>query len=178
MDVILLERVPKLGQMGQIVSVKPGFARNFLLPRGKALRATEASKKKFEGMKADLEARNLELKNEAQAVGDKLNGTSYILIRQAGETGQLFGSVTSRDVADAITAAGINVSRNEVVMTNPIKTIGLHTVPVQLHADVTVSVTLNIARSAAEAEKQVKGEDLKVREELPTFETFNPEDMD
>jgi large subunit ribosomal protein L9 len=178
MDVILLERVPKLGQMGQIVSVKPGFARNFLLPRGKALRATEASKKKFENMKVQLEARNLELKNEAQAVGDKLNGTIYVLIRQAGETGQLFGSVTTRDIADAITAAGINVSRNEIPLNNPIKTIGIHNIAVHLHADVEVSVKVNIARSAAEADKQIKGEDLKVREELPTFETFNPEDMD
>lgn len=178
MDVILLERVPKLGQMGQIVSVKPGFARNFLLPRGKALRATEASKKKFENMKVQLEARNLELKNEAQAVGDKLNGTSYVLIRQAGETGQLFGSVTTRDIADAVTAGGITVSRNEIQLNNPIKTIGIHHIAIQLHADVEVKITINIARSAAEAEKQVKGEDLKVREELPTFETFNPEDME
>ena len=165
MHVILLERVAKLGQMGDVVRVKDGYARNFLLPLGKALRATENNKKHFEGQRAQLEARNLELKNEAQAVGDKLDGQSFILIRQAGETGQLYGSVSTRDIAETIIAGGISVNRNQVVLSTPIKALGLHNVPVHLHAEVSVKVTINVARSAEEAERQAKGETLVVREE-------------
>jgi large subunit ribosomal protein L9 len=178
MELILLERVVKLGHIGQIVTVKPGYGRNFLIPQGKALRATAANKARFEGMKAQLEARNLDQKNEATAVGEKLDGTSYILIRSAGETGQMYGSVSARDVADLIIAGGFTVHRNQVLLVNPIKTIGLHTVAVQLHPEVEVSIIVNIARSKAEAEKQVKGEQLNVKEELAKFETFNPEDME
>ena len=165
MHVILLERIAKLGQMGDVVRVKDGFARNFLLPRGKALRATEGNKKQFEGQRAQLEARNLELKGEAQKVADKLDGQTFIIIRQAGETGQLYGSVSTRDIAEAITAGGVSVNRNQVVLSTPIKALGLHTVPVQMHAEVSASVTINVARSAEEAERQAKGEELTVREE-------------
>ena len=132
MDVILLERVAKLGQIGDTVKVKDGFARNFLLPNGKALRATEANKKKFEGMKAQIEAQNLERKNEAEAVAKKLDGKSVILVRQAGETGQLYGSVSTRDIADALTKDGFTVERRQIVLNSPIKLIGLHALPVSL----------------------------------------------
>ncbi len=165
MHVILLERIAKLGQMGDVVRVKDGFARNFLLPRGKALRASEANKKHFEGQRAQLEARNLELKNEAQAVADKLDGKSFVIIRQAGETGQLYGSVATRDIADAITAGGISVGRNQVVLSTPIKNLGLHIVPVQMHAEVSAKVTVNVARSMEESERQAKGEEITTREE-------------
>jgi large subunit ribosomal protein L9 len=177
MEVILLERVAKLGQMGEVVNVRPGYARNFLLTKGKALRATEANRKKFETMKAQLEARNLELKKEAEAVASELDGTSYVLIRQAGETGQLYGSVSARDLADAITAAGITVSRGMIQLNTPIKAIGLHTVAVSLHPEVEANVTVNVARSTGEAERQTRGEDLTQRADEPTFETFNPEDF-
>ena len=161
MQVILLERVAKLGQMGETVRVKDGYARNFLLPRGKALRATEANKKKFEGQRAQLEARNLELKSEAQGVADKLNGQSFVIIRQAGETGQLYGSVSTRDIAEAATAGGYSVGRNQVVLTSPIKAIGLHEVPVHLHAEVEAKVIVNVARSAEEAELQASGKSIR-----------------
>ncbi|MCA0320917.1 MAG: 50S ribosomal protein L9 [Proteobacteria bacterium] len=177
MDVILLERVAKLGQMGEVVKVKPGYARNFLLAKGKALRATDANRGKFETMKAQLEARNLELKKDAEAVAARLDGTSYILIRQAGETGQLYGSVSARDLSDAITAAGISVARAMIELNTPIKTIGLHTVAVSLHPEVSANVTVNVARSTGEAERQSHGEDLTQRADEPTFETFNPEDF-
>lgn len=166
MQVILLERIPRLGQMGEEVKVRDGYARNFLLPQGKALRATEGNRKRFESEKVQLEARNLERKQEAEAVAGKLNGQSFILVRQAGETGQLYGSVSTRDLADAITAAGFSVGRNQVGLNQPLKTIGLHTVPMLLHPDVDVSVTVNIARSADEAERQARGEDLSQREEF------------
>jgi large subunit ribosomal protein L9 len=165
MEVILLERVAKLGQMGETVRVKDGFARNFLLPRGKALRATEGNKKKFEGQRHQLEARNLELKDEAGAIAAKLDGSSFIIIRQAGETGQLYGSVSGRDISEAITAAGFSVHRNQIVLLHPIKTLGLHKTPVQLHPEVLATVTINVARSQEQAERQSKGEDLSVREE-------------
>lgn len=167
MDVILLERVAKLGQMGEIVHVKDGFARNFLLPQGKALRATENNKKRFEGEKVHLEARNLERKKDADLVAEKLNGQSFIVVRQAGETGQLYGSVSSRDISDLVTAAGFSVLRNQVVLEQPIKTIGLHSVAIALHPEVESTVTINVARSADEAARQTKGEDLTVRD---TFE--------
>jgi len=160
MEVILLERVAKLGQMGETVKVKDGFARNFLLPNGKALRATKANKERFEVERVQLEARNLELRSEAKVVGDKLNGKSFILIRQAGENGQLYGSVSARDIADAATAGGYTVSRSQFVLNTPIKSIGLHKVAVALHPDVEVTVTVNVARSPEEAERQSRGEDV------------------
>ena len=165
MEVILLERVAKLGQMGEKVRVKDGYARNFLLPKGKALRATEANKKHFEGQRAQLEARNLELKNEASVVAEKLDGQSFVMIRQAGETGQLYGSVSTRDIADAATAGGFSTNRNQIILTTPIKTIGLHSVPVRLNAEVEAMITFNIARSTAEAERQTKGEEINIVEE-------------
>jgi len=165
MEVILLERIARLGQMGDTVRVKDGFARNFLLPRGKALRATEANKKVFESQRAQLEARNLELKKEAEQVHGKLDGQTFVIIRQAGETGQLYGSVSTRDIADVITAGGVSVNRNQVVLMTPIKTIGMHAVPVHLHAEVDSKITLNIARSPEEAERQARGEELATREE-------------
>jgi large subunit ribosomal protein L9 len=161
MEVILLERVAKLGQIGDVVRVKDGFARNFLLPRNKALRATEANRKRFETQRVQIEARNLELKQEAKAVAEKLDGHSIVLIRQAGESGQLYGSVAGRDVADAVNAeGGTKVDRAMVVLDKPIKTLGLHEVKVRLHPEVTVTVTLNIARSQDEAERQARGENV------------------
>jgi len=165
MEVILLERVGKLGHMGETVKVKDGYARNFLLPRGKALRATEANKKKFEAQRHDLEARNLALKGDAAAKSDKLDGKSFVIIRTAGETGQLYGSVSARDIADIIAAAiGFSVHRNHVALLAPIKTLGLHRVAVHLHPEVEATVIVNVARSAEQAERQTKGEDLSVRE--------------
>lgn len=165
MEVILLERIAKLGQMGEKVRVKDGYARNFLLPRGKALRATANNMKYFETQRAQLEARNLELKKEAEKIHTTLDGKSFIIIRQAGETGQLYGSVSTRDIADAITAGGVSVNRNQVVLTSPIKAIGMHNVPIHLHAEVDASITLNVARSPEEADRQARGEELVTREE-------------
>jgi large subunit ribosomal protein L9 len=166
MDVILLERVAKLGQMGEVVRVKAGYARNYLLPRGKALRASEGNKKRFEAERAVLEARNLERKGEAQKVADKLNGKSFIVIRSAGETGQLYGSVSSRDVADLLIADGFNVARSQVELTSPIKSIGLSTVAIALHPEVEAQVTINVARTTDEAERQAKGETLTTAEAI------------
>jgi large subunit ribosomal protein L9 len=160
MKVILLERVEGWGGLGDVVNVKDGYARNFLLPRSKALRATEANLKVFEGQRADIEARNAKAKDAASKSGEKLDGTSYILIRQAGESGQLYGSVSGRDVADAVNAEGGRVERAMVVLDKPIKTLGLHQVKIRLHPEVAVTVTLNIARSADEAERQARGEDV------------------
>jgi large subunit ribosomal protein L9 len=160
MQVILLERVPKLGQMGEVVKVRDGFARNFLLPQGKALRANDANKKRFESERATLEARNLERKGEAQTVADELNGKSFIVVRSAGETGQLYGSVAARDIVDVLAAEGFNIGRNQVDLNTPIKAIGLHKVTLHLHAEVEIEVELNVARSAEEAERQAKGESL------------------
>ena len=156
MEVILLERVEKLGQMGDIVKVKPGYARNFLLPRAKALRATEANKAHFEAQRAQLEANNLKLREEADAVATKLNGLSVTLIRQAGEAGQLYGSVNARDIATEVTAAGFTVTRNQVKLADPIKTLGLFDVSVSLHPEVSVTVTANVARSEDEAQIQAE----------------------
>jgi large subunit ribosomal protein L9 len=166
MEVILLERISRLGQMGETVKVKDGYARNFLLPKGKALRANEANKKKFEGQRAQLEARNLERKSEASAIAEKLDGKSFIVVRSAGETGQLYGSVSTRDIADLLTAEGFTVSRNQVELNQPIKTIGLSNIAIALHPEVEVTVTLNIARSAEEAERQAKGETLTTAEAI------------
>jgi large subunit ribosomal protein L9 len=160
MQVILLERIGRLGQMGDVVTVKDGFARNFLLPQGKALRATEANRKRFERERAQLEARDLELKGEAQAVAAKLDGKSFIVIRQAGDTGQLYGSVSTRDIADVVTEGGFTVERRQVMLDRPIKSLGLHQLRVQLHAEVEPHITVNVARSADEAAKQARGEDV------------------
>lgn len=165
MDVILLERIARLGQMGDVVRVKDGYARNFLLPRGKALRANEANKKDFESRRTQLEARNLALKGEAEKIAEKLDGQSFIVIRQAGETGQLYGSVSTRDIAETVGAGGFSVHRNQIVLSMPIKTLGLHTVPIHLHPEVTANVTINVARSPEEAERQTKGEKIDLREE-------------
>lgn len=165
MEVILLERVAKLGQMGETVKVRDGYARNFLLPRGKALRATKTNKEHFENQRAQLEARNLERRKEAETVGEKLNGQSFIIIRQAGETGVLYGSVSTRDLAEIMTKDGFTVDRNQIVLNAPIKTLGLHTVPVSLHPEVEVQVTINVARSPEEAERQARGESVTTREE-------------
>ena len=160
MKVILLERVEGKGALGDVVTVKDGYARNFLLPRQKALRANAANLKVFEGQRADIEARNQKAKEQAGKTGENLDGTSYILIRQAGESGQLYGSVSGRDVADIVNAAGGKLERSMVALDKPIKTLGLHPVKVVLHAEVIVSVTLNIARSQDEAERQARGEDV------------------
>ena len=162
MDVILLERVEKLGQMGDVVDVKPGYARNFLLPRGKALRANKENRKRFEAERAQLEARNLELRKEAEAVETKLNGESVIVIRSASETGQLYGSVATRDVASALTEAGFTVARQQVELQRPIKMLGLHDVLIRLHPEVSATVTVNVARTQEEAERQARGEDVTV----------------
>jgi large subunit ribosomal protein L9 len=160
MDVILLERVAKLGQMGEVVHVKDGFARNFLLPQGKALRATKDNRAKFETMKGQLEVRNLERKGDAEKVGTKLDGRSFIVIRQASETGQLYGSVSPRDIVAILTAGGFTVSRSQIALHTPIKNIGLHKVPVALHPEIEVSITINVARSADEAERIARGENV------------------
>jgi large subunit ribosomal protein L9 len=160
MKVILLERVEKLGAIGDVVQVKDGFARNFLLPRAKALRATGANLKVFEGQREHIEARNAEAKAQAEKAGEKLDGSSYILIRQAGDSGQLYGSVSGRDVSDAVQADGGKVDRSQVVLDRPIKTLGVHEVKVRLHAEVTVLVKINIARSNDEAERQARGENV------------------
>jgi large subunit ribosomal protein L9 len=166
MEVILLERISRLGQMGDTVKVKDGFARNFLLPKGKALRANDANKKKFEGQRAQLEARNLERKAEAQQVADQLDGKSFVAVRSAGETGQLYGSVSTRDIADLLTAEGFSINRNQIELNQPIKTIGLTNVAIALHPEVEVTVTLNVARSSDEAERQAKGETLTTAEAI------------
>ena len=160
MQVILLERVEKLGQMGDEVRVKDGFARNFLLPKKKALRATKANREYFQSQKTQLEARNLERKSEAQKVADKLEGKTFVLLRQAGDRGQLYGSVSPRDIADAISAGGFSVSRTQVPLDHAIKSIGLHPISVVLHPEVRVKVTMNIARTEDEAERQARGEDV------------------
>ena len=160
MKVILLERVERLGALGDVGTVKDGFARNFLLPRSKALRAKSQNLKAFEGQRAELEARNAKERSSAEKAGEKLDGSSYILIRQAGESGQLYGSVSGRDVADAINAEGGKVDRSMVVLDKPIKTLGIHEIKVRLHPEVTVSVNINIARSADEAERQARGENV------------------
>ncbi len=157
MDVILLERIERLGQMGDVVKVKPGFARNYLLPRKKALRATKENLTVFSSRRAELEATNLKQKAEAEAVAAKAEGTKVVLLRQAGETGQLFGSVSSRDIAEALTAAGVKIDRTQVLLDRPIKELGLREIRVRLHPEVTIAVTANVARSAEEAELQATG---------------------
>ena len=160
MQVILLERVEKLGQMGEVVKVKDGFARNFLLPRKKALRATKENIARFEKEKAQLEARNLTLKKEAEGVAANLDKKTFVVLRQAGDTGMLYGSVSTRDVADAVTAGGITLNRDQVRLDKAIKALGLHDVKIILHPEVRVGITLNVARTAEEAERQAKGENV------------------
>jgi large subunit ribosomal protein L9 len=160
MQVILLERIGRLGQMGDLVTVKDGFARNYLLPHGKALRATEANRKRFESERAQLEARDLELKSEAEGVAGKLNGESFVVIRQAGDNGQLYGSVSTRDIAAAVTEGGFSVERRQVLLDRPIKALGLHEVRISLHGEVEPTVVVNVARSAEEATRQARGEDV------------------
>lgn len=156
MDVILLERVEKLGQLGQVVKVKPGYARNYLLPKKKALRATKENMAVFEAQKAQLEARNLELKKEAEVVATKVDGLSVVVVRQAAESGVLYGSVSSRDIAEAVTAAGTTISRAQVAIPDPIKTLGLFKIRVILHPEVSVAITVNVARSVEEAAVQAQ----------------------
>ncbi len=160
MHVILLERVEKLGAMGETVRVKDGYARNYLLPRGKALRATEANKAKFEAQRAELEAKNAAAVEAAKTDAQKLDGSSYVLIRQAGESGQLYGSVSTRDIASVASESGVAVNRNQVVLSEPIKTIGLYDVKIALHGEVACTVQINVARTQDEAEAQARGEDL------------------
>jgi large subunit ribosomal protein L9 len=162
MEVILLERIAKLGQMGDVVRVKDGFARNYLLPKGKALRASEANRSRFETMKIDLEARNLQQRGEAEKVAEKLNSQSFTVLRQAAEGGQLYGSVTPRDLVGLITEKGFAVERSQIVLNVPIKMIGTYKVPVALHPEVEVTVSLTVARSADEAERLKRGEDITV----------------
>jgi large subunit ribosomal protein L9 len=166
MEVILLERVSRLGQMGDTVKVKDGFARNYLLPLGKALRANAANKTRFEAERATLEARNLERKSEATQFSEKLDGKSFIAVRSAGETGQLYGSVSTRDIAELLTAEGFSVNRNQILLNQPIKTIGVTNVAIALHPEVEVTISLNIARTADEAERQAKGETLTTAEAI------------
>jgi large subunit ribosomal protein L9 len=171
-DVILLERVDKLGQMGQVVKVKPGFARNYLLPQKKALRATKQNLAYFEKQRAQLEAQNLERRSEAEQVAAKMNGVAVVVIRQAGESGQLYGSVTARDIAEAVTAAGYTVTRGQVALDRPIKTLGLHKDRIVLHPEVSVEITVNVAQSAEEAEMQAKGIDpVRLAQEQAARET-------
>lgn len=176
MQIILLERVGRLGQMGDVVNVRDGYARNFLLPKGKALRATKENMEEFQKRRVQLEARNLELKKEAEAVAEKLEGQQFATIRQAGDTGQLYGSVSTRDIADLVKEGGFTVDRTQVVLERPIKSLGLHEVKISLHPEVVVRVILNVARSEDEAQRQARGEDVTVvREERMELETFNPE---
>jgi len=165
-ELILLERVEKLGQMGQLVKVRPGFARNYLLPQKKALRATKENLAYFESQRAQLEANNLQRKSEATEIGGKLEGLTVVIVRQAGESGQLYGSVSARDIADAVTEAGFTIEKRQVVLERPIKTLGLHPLRIVLHPEVSVTVTANVAQSAEEAQMQARGIDpLRMREE-------------
>ncbi len=169
MEIILLERVAKLGQIGDVVNVKNGYARNFLLPQKKALRATKANMAVFEAQRKEIEANNLKAKTEAEAVAAKMEGTSVVLIRQAGESGQLFGSVSARDIAAALEEAGFKTDKNQVVLDRAIKILGLNDIAVRLHAEVDVVVTVNVARSAEEAEIQAAGGDVDASAEEEEF---------
>ena len=178
MQVILLERIGRLGQMGDIVTVKDGYARNYLLPQGKALRATEPNKERFEKERVQLEARNLELKTEAEGVAGKLDNESFVTIRQAGDTGQLYGSVSTRDIADLISASGFSVARHQVQLDKPIKVLGVHPLRITLHPEVIVTVNVNVARSEDEAERQARGEDVTVEaEEIEAEDTIAADEV-
>lgn len=163
MEVILLERVENLGQMGDVVKVRPGFARNFLLPQKKALRANEANKKVFENQRADLEARNLERKKEAEAAAERVNGKAFVIIRQSSELGVLYGSVSTRDIAEAASANGVKIERAQVRLNKPLKSLGVFPVRVALHPEVDAKIDINIARSEDEAERQARGENVLAR---------------
>ncbi len=177
MQVILLQRIGRLGQMGDVVKVKDGFARNFLLPQGKALRATKDNQAEFETRRVHLEANNLEQKKEAEAVAAKLEGKIFVTIRQAGDTGQLYGSVSTRDIAEAANAGGFTLDRRQVILETPIKSLGLHPMKVALHPEVICKISINVARSADEAERQSRGEDVTmVKEEKLELETFSEDD--
>ena len=165
-DLILMQRVDKLGQMGELVKVKPGYARNFLLPQGKAIRATKANIAKFEVERAQLEALNIKRREEAERVAERMEGLSVVLIRSAGESGGLYGSVSARDIADGCTAGGLTVSRSQVMLEQPIKTLGLTTVKVELHPEVHLPIIVNVARSPEEAERQARGEEIEREEEI------------
>jgi len=165
MEVILLERITKLGQMGDVVRVKDGFARNYLLPKGKALRATKENRSRFENMKVELETRNIEQKGEAEKVAKKLDGQSFTVLRQAAEGGQLYGSVTPRDLAALVTERGFLVSRAQIALHAPIKSIGMHKVPIMLHPEVEVSITVAVGRNADETQRILRGEDVTSRRE-------------
>ncbi len=175
MQIVLLERIAKLGQMGDQVTVKDGYARNFLLPQGKALRATKANMKRFENERAQLEARNLEHKSDAEAVHGRLDGENFVIIRQSGDTGQLYGSVSSRDVAELLSAKGFETARNQITLDQPIKTLGLHSVTVMLHPEVNSKVIINVARTEEEAEQQAAGKDVTA-ERFDETETINQEE--
>lgn len=176
MEVILLERIGRLGQMGDVVKVKDGYARNFLLPQKKALRATKENRSRFETERTQLEANNLELKKEAETVGEKLDGQVFVAIRSAGDTGQLYGSVSTRDIAEFVTDGGFTIERRQVILERPIKTLGLHAISLALHPEVVIKVALNIARSEDEAQRQAAGEDVTVvKDEKLELETFNPD---
>ena len=181
MDVILLERVPKLGQMGEEVSVRNGYARNYLLPQKRALRSNRANRALFENMKVDLEARNLEQRKDAETVSGKLEGATFVAIRQAGETGQLYGSVSTRDIAEVLGDNGFRITRQQVDLNVPIKAIGMHTVEIVLHPEVIVPVTINVARSQDEAERQAAVQNVLARDEFAfeeDEEEFEEEDRD
>ncbi|NVN10089.1 50S ribosomal protein L9 [Nguyenibacter vanlangensis] len=166
-ELILLQRVENLGQMGEVVKVKPGYARNFLLPQGKAIRANAANRERFERERIHLEAQNLKRREEAERLSERMHGLSVILIRQAGDSGSLYGSVTTRDVAEAATQAGLGITRAQVVLEHPIKQLGLYEVRVALHPEVSIPVTVNVARSEEEAERQARGEAIGVEVEEP-----------
>ena len=174
MDVVLLERVEKLGQMGDVVAVKDGFARNYLLPQKKALRATKENVSLFESRRVQLVADSLKKRGEAEAVGAKLDGQAFVCVRQASETGNLYGSVTNRDIAEALTSGGLKVQRDQIAIDKPLKELGLHTVRIRLHPEYSVNVTVNIARSEDEAERQARGENVLTRtdEEIQAAEAL------
>ena len=178
MQVILLERIAKLGHMGDEVTVKTGYARNFLLPQGKALRANAANRAQFESQRADLEKRNDERKSDAESIKGNLDGNTYVLIRSAGQTGQLYGSVSTRDIAAALEENGFKISRNQVNMPTPIKVIGLHDLSIILHPEVEVNISVNVARSEDEAERQAAGENLTGRDEQFEHEAVDYEGDD
>jgi large subunit ribosomal protein L9 len=165
-DLILMQRVDKLGQMGELVKVKPGYARNYLLPQGKAIRATKANMAKFEVERAQLEAQNIKRRKEAERVAERMEGLSVILIRSAGESGGLYGSVSARDISDGCTAGGLTVMRQQVMLEQPIKTLGLTTVKVELHPEVLLPIIVNVARSPEEAQRQARGEEIEREEEI------------
>ena len=177
MQIVLLERIAKLGQMGDVVTVKDGYARNFLLPQGKALRANKSNLERFETERAQLEARNLERREEAEAVSVKLDGQNFVVIRQSGDSGQLYGSVTPRDISELLAAGGFDVSRNQVSIEQPIKNLGLHTVSITLHPEVACSVIVNVARTDDEAKRQEAGEDVTVEPGLEEEATLQVEEV-